>query len=364
MSESAAPAPRIGVVIVTYAAEDFVADCLESLRASAYSDLCVVVVDNASPDGTVAAIRAWAAAALPEGLAEHPPEVPPRPARGWLSLVQTGDNLGFAGGVNAGLRALRDDPEIDLFWILNPDATADPGTPAALARRAREMGRFAVIGGRVLLAGPRGEARIQTDGGRLHPLAFSGVSVNMGHPADTCAPPPAETLDYVSGAHMLASRAFLERAGLLDESWFLYFEEIDWQLRRGDLPLGLAPEAVVRHRAGASIGSGSGTGRASPFSIWFMARNLPRFVARWSPWRLPFAYAIAWWKLWRSWGADGPRLGAFLRGLHGLSPPAAVRGRLPERVWARILVGPAALSRSWTAPAPDPKEGAEAPPRP
>lgn len=366
MQDRGTATPRLGVVIVTYAAEAFVAEGLEALRADAYPDLAVVVVDNASPDGTVAAIRAWAAATLPEGLAEHPPEAPPRPARGRFSLVHAGDNLGFAGGVNAGLAALRDDPAIDLFWILNPDAVPDPGAAAALAARARAMGRFAAIGGRVLLADPgsEGEARVQTDGGRLHPLAFSAVNVNMGRPAAACAPPPAETLDFVSGAHMLVSRAFLERAGPLDEDWFLYFEEIDWQLRRGDLPLGLAPEAVVRHRAGATIGSGSGAGRASPLSIWFMARNLPRFVARWSPWRLPFAYAVAWWKLWRSWGADGPRLAAFLRGLHGLPPPAAVRARLPEHVWARLLARPPSLRRGAAPPERGPRTGAAAPPKP
>ena len=361
MHDGASAAPPIGVVIVTYAAADFVTECLESLRASAHPGLRIVVVDNASPDGTVAAIRAWADAALSERLAEHAPDAPPRPARGWLSLLHAGDNLGFAGGVNAGLRALLDDPGLDLFWVLNPDATVDPGTPAALARRAREMGRFAVIGGRVLHAGP--EPRVQSDGGRLHRLAFTAVNANMGAPASVCAPPPPETLDYVSGAHMLASRTFVERAGLLDESWFLYYEEIDWQLRRGDLPLGVAPEAVVRHRAGASIGSGSGSGRASPLSIYFMTRNLPRFVARWSPWRLPFAYAIAWWKLARSWGADGPRLAAFLRGLHGLGPPAGVRARLPEAVWKRVLSPRPRLSRA-DAPRPRSASGAGAPPRP
>jgi hypothetical protein len=332
MNGTAGAAPPIGVVVVTHAAEGFVAECLESLRASGYPALRVVVVDNASPDGTVEAVRAWARAALPGGLAERGPDG--GAPEGWLTLVHAGANLGFAGGVNAGLRALLAEPGLDLFWVLNPDAAAEPAAPFALARRAGELGRFAVIGGRVLYAGT--EARVQTDGGRLHRLAFTGVNVNMRARAEACRPPDAASLDYVSGAHMLASRDFVERAGLLDDSWFLYFEEIDWQLRRGDLPLGVAEDAVVRHRAGATIGSGSRGEGASPFAVYFQTLNLMRFVARWSPARLPFAYAMAWWKLWRTWGADGPRLAAFLRGLHGLPPPAAVRARLPEAVWARL----------------------------
>ena len=144
-------------------------------------------------------------------------------------------------------------------------------------------------------------------------------------------PDPA-SLDYISGASLLVSRAFIERAGLMDEGWFLYYEEIDWQLRRGDLPLLVEPEARVVHRAGASIGSGGLDERASPLSVYFMTRNLLPFVARWSPARLPFAYAIVWWKLFRSWGVDRERLAALLRGLHRLAPPQAVGRVCPKRL--------------------------------
>jgi GT2 family glycosyltransferase len=327
--------PPIGVVIVTYSAADFVAECLDSLLASGYPELRVVIVDNDSPDDTLDAIRAWAGRALPQGWAERRSVSSDEPSREWLTLIDAGANLGFAGGVNAGLRTLVGDPGIDLFWILNPDTAVEPQTPCALARRASAAGRFAAIGGRILYA--RSGGLIQTDGGRLHRLAFTGVNVNRGLPGEACAMPAPESLDYVSGASLLVSRAFIERAGLMDESWFLYYEEIDWQLRRGDLPLVIEPEARVIHRAGASIGSGSPDERASPLAVYFATRNLLPFVARWSPVRLPFAYAIAWWKLFRSWGVDRMRLAAMLRGLHRLPPPKEVRARLPESVWNRIL---------------------------
>jgi GT2 family glycosyltransferase len=344
MQTTAAELPTIGVVIVTYGAESFVASCLESLLASGYPSLRVVVVDNASPDATAQAVRDWARGALPQGMVEHRVEhgagVLAEPAQGWLTLLHAKENLGFAGGVNMGLRALLGDPKIDLFWILNPDTTVEPQTPLALARRASALGRFAAVGGRIVYAesgGAESGGLIQTDGGRLHRLGFTGVNVNRGAPDANCAMPDPASLDYVSGASLLVSRAFIERAGLMDESWFLYYEEIDWQLRRGDLPLAVEPEARVIHRAGASIGSGRPDERASPFAIYFMTRNLLPFVARWSPARLPLAYAIAWWKLFRSWGVDRARLAAMLRGLHRLGPPREVRARLPDAVWDRIL---------------------------
>lgn len=338
MEGSVAEWPRIGVVIVTYCAEDFVLDCLMSLLESGYPALRVIVVDNHSPDTTCERVRSWAEATLEQNFEERGRDATPAPPHKWLTLLPTGENLGFAGGVNVGLRTLLRD-ETDLFWVLNPDATVEPQTPFAFARRARSAGRFAAIGGRILYAGRNGT--IQTDGGRLHRLGFTGVNVNRGLRTANCAMPDPGSLDYVSGASLLVSRAFIARAGLMDESWFLYFEEVDWQLRRGDLPLLVEPEARVIHRAGASIGSGRPGEQASALAVYFLSRNLLRFTARWSPARLPFAYAMAWWKLFRSWGMDRSRLMAMVYGLHQIGPPRDVRIRLPEEAWKRILARPA-----------------------
>ena len=260
-----------------------------------------------------------------------------------VELHRAGGNLGFAAGVNVGLRAALGDRECDLFWVLNPDATVTPATPFALADEASRMGRFAVIGTRVLYA-ERPDV-VQTDGGRLHALACTGVGVNIGaRAAETPLPDPA-SLAYIAGVSMLVSREFVETAGLMPERWFLYYEEIDWQLARGDLPIGIAPQALVLHSAGASIGSGGVHKRASPLSVYFMARNLLPFVRRHAPAKLPFAYLMAYYKLVRQWGLDRANLAAMLRGLHRLGPPADVRQRLARDVWDRALSPPSAPSR-------------------
>lgn len=342
--------PGIGLVIVTYRAAGFIADCLESVLASRYPDLRIVVVDNASPDETVQAVRQWAAGAEPAlrpdwpfaadhraprpvDLVECGPQGPADGRLGTVTLVQAGGNLGFAGGVNLGLELLKADPATDLFWILNPDTVVEPQAPAAFAEAARQAGRFALIGGRVVFfAEPE---RVQIDGGRIGRLAARVCAVNAD--ADRHAPPPAaDSLDFITGASMVASRAFVERAGLMEEGYFLYFEELDWQLRRGDLPLVVAPDAVVRHHAGATIGSG-GISKPGAFSVWFTSRNTMRFVARWFPWRLPLAYLFAWVRMARSFDGTLAQALAFLTGLHQLPPPAAVRRALPEADWRRIL---------------------------
>ena len=343
-----APA-RLGVVVVTYRAADFIGDCLESVMASDHADLALVVVDNASPDATVEAIRGWASGATPVDRTAWPFDSP-RPVRrpvpltertagdadtppgAGVTLVHSGANLGFAGGVNLGLACLAADPAIGAFWVLNPDTVVPPGTAGAFARAAGAPGA-ALLGGRVLyLEAPE---TVHTDGGRLHPWRAGVVSVNMRRPAETTPLPDAGSLDFVSGASMVASRAFLDRAGPLAEDYFLYFEEIDWALRRGDMPIRLVPGAVVHHRAGASIGSGSGQAPPSSLSAFFMFRNAIRFTARWTPWWLPTAWAVGLLQIARRFGRHSAwaQAGAALRGLLGLGPPEAVRRRLGAAPW-------------------------------
>ncbi|MGR3540515.1 MAG: glycosyltransferase family 2 protein [Hasllibacter sp.] len=295
----------IGVVIVSYGAGEALQACLGSLagaaRAPGAPDMRVVVVDNASPDDTVARLREWAAsgARRPAPALPHPVAPPPEgpiplaedgalpPATLGFALIEAGRNGGFAAGVNIGLRALESEPGIEAFWILNPDTVVPAATPAGLAAAAGSAGRYAAIGGRVLYLERPGT--IQSDGGGRIAWRFGRVDPWHQHaPADMPAPGP---LDYVSGAHMLVSRAFLDAAGPMPEDYFLYFEEVDWCLRRGRLPLVWTPDAPVYHAAGASIGSQGPARGPSPFSAYWMARSRMRFVRRWRPAALPSAAA-------------------------------------------------------------------------
>ena len=348
--------PVLGVVIVAYNGAGFIADCLESLLAARQPGLRIVVVDNGSRDDTAATVRAWASGAAPLLRADWPfgpahraprpidyaefgAEGPPIGPLPQISLIRTGANRGFAGGVNRGLRALLADPEIDLLWVLNPDTLVPPATPAAFIRTAQALERFAVIGGRIVFSGR--PDRLQSDGGRLARFTRAVQAINFGARLDQTPPPDPASLDFISGACMVASRAFIARAGMMDEGYFLYFEEIDWQLRRGDLPLGLAGEAIVLHRAGASIGSG-GPGKPSALAAYFTHRALLRFVARWYPLRLPLAYGFAWLRMLRQLDGSGDQLCACLAGLHHLPPPHSLRPALAEDAWSRAL-----SRRSW-----------------
>lgn len=316
----------IGVVVLTFQSSDVIAACLDSLAASQGAELRIVVCDNSSRDSTVEVVTGWAEA---KGLALT--EIQPGAAwpaeRGPMTLIHTGGNLGFAGGVNVGLRYLQGDPDVDLFWILNPDGEATPGTAAAYRRRAAEVGPFSLMGGRTRYhEAPR---HIQTDGGRVD--YWSGIcrNVNIGLAPEEATFPDAASLDFIAGANMVASRAFLERAGLMVEDYFLYYEEVDWAARRGALPLVVCPEAEVIHHSGTSIGTGRLNRLASPFANYFNYRNRMRFMRRVRPFALPATWGLSMLRVARLVlrGAWAEAWAAFA-GLSGLRPPAAVRDRI------------------------------------
>jgi hypothetical protein len=282
----------LGVVLVAYNSADVILDCLETLFSAAQADdtaLRVVVVDNASPDAGVAEIRAWASGAVPY---VPPADLPfphldlpkPVPAER-LEIIAAGVNGGFAAGVNIGLRHLFADPAVNRVWILNPDSVVPPGTPAALARH--DPGPFSLMGGRVLYYETPNV--IQSDGGTLNRWTGVTGNLNLSNEAARTEMPRLEDLAFISGASMVASRAFWDLAGPMPEEYFLYYEEVDWALRRGPLPLAIAPGAIIHHRAGTSIGSATLERAASAFSTYFKSRSRMKFIRK----RFPHAVFTA-----------------------------------------------------------------------
>lgn len=298
---------HLGVVVVTYNATDVILDCLETLLNSAQADsvrLQVVVVDNASTDGTAELIEQWAAGEiLYTPSADLPFECKPiaKPlilgrisgsGSGPMSITLLAQpvNGGFAAGVNVGLAHLAKDHQLDRFWILNPDSALPPGTVAAFAKHDVGAAGFSLMGGRVAyLDDPE---KIQTDGGLIDRRTGVTHGKNKYAAIDTAFPDPGQ-LDFISGANMVASRTFYEAAGPMREDYFLYYEEADWALQRNELPLAFCPGGIVYHRAGTAIGSPALNRPASPFSLYFKHRARLRFMRRFFPARLPIAFAYS-----------------------------------------------------------------------
>ena len=346
----------IGVVVVTYNSATEAVDCLETLCAAgrtAGADLRVVVVDNASTDETVAQIRAWAGGTVPRDRCAtlpfaHAPLTAPPPLRaggpgmpppppGTVALLSAPENRGFAGGVNTGLACLAADPAIDHFWVLNPDSVVPPEAVAALLARLAQAAPYALMGGRVSYFDR--PDRIQIDGGVLNRWTGVTGNLNLGRShATTPAPDPAG-MDFVMGASMVASRAFYEAVGPMREDYFLYYEEVDWAMRRRDLPLAYCDGLRIYHRAGTAIGSPAIGRPATPFSLYFKHRGRMRFLRRFNAPALPVgaAYTLAYAA---RLAARGFRREAWavIAGGFGLGVPREVAARLSPAA-RRIMAG-------------------------
>ena len=316
----------IGVVIVSYASSDVIEDCLNSLLASDYAKLKIVVCDNASPDPTVELIQSWAQGCgashgevTPDISIDHIPKQ--------ITVIRSPVNLGYAGGVNTGLKYLLQDPSVDLFWVLNPDCVVETGTAAALVKQAEKVRNFSLMGSRIQYL--EGDKVIQSDGGQVN--LWTGVckNINQGQQPNTATAPSVDELQFISGASMIASRKFVETVGLLEEDYFLYYEEVDWAMRRGDLPLTWCSEATVYHHGGTSIGTGAHNRAASAFANYFNFRNRMMFVSRFRKMALPVAYFYTLLKIIKIWLNDGKDQAiAGWRGLNFMSPPKSVSDRI------------------------------------
>lgn len=344
-SRHAAP---LGVVIVTYNSVDVIADCLESLLAADPNvELHIVVVDNASSDGTLQYIRDWATghtpfiepADCPFPIGEVPKPVMLRtvdnPGAG-ITLIEAATNGGFAAGVNFGLSFLAETPEIERFWILNPDCLVPPQTPGLFASCSVPLNGFSLIGGRIRYLDP--PHRIESDGAHVNLLTGVTGNINLGQDVETSQRPRVEDIDFICGASMVASRHFYEVAGPLPEEYFLYYEEVAWALRRENLPLVYCPEALVYHHAGTAIGSPTIKRIASPFSIYFLYRSRLIFIREYSPKFLPVTYLYAFAKAIQI-ALKGYReeASALLRAINGMRPPESVRNRLSSETLKQIF---------------------------
>jgi GT2 family glycosyltransferase len=265
---------RVAVCIVSYHSAADVVRCLEGLSNSTWRDFEVVVCEN----GDREAFQSLAAK-LPERL----------PQGQAVRALSAERNLGYAGGVNLCINNSRD---ADAWWILNPDTYPSRGALAALVERL-QRGDCDAAGNTLHLP----DGRVQSHGGLWRRFMARAVSIGYGAAVGD-APDPAgieSVQNYLNGASMLVSRRFVDVAGLMDESYFLYCEEVEWCLRaraRG-LRLGFAPGGLVLHERGTSTGNSVDLKTRSKLVVYLDERNRLILTRDLYPALLPVAAAAA-----------------------------------------------------------------------
>ena len=241
--------PCTWIVIVNFRTPGLVIDCLRSLslQKDALNNGRVVVVDNDSGDGSVAKVRA---------------AIDRENWHAWAYVLPTDRNGGFAFGNNAGISdALRAASRIDYVMLLNPDTVARAGAIRALVDFMESHQRVGIAGSS--LENAKGQPEHSAHHA-ISPLGelVSGASLGILSRVlfrHAVSPPMLGTTqecDWVSGASLIVRREVFEEIGLLDEGYFLYFEEVDFCARAQKVgwKIWFVPESRVIHYEGASTG--------------------------------------------------------------------------------------------------------------
>jgi GT2 family glycosyltransferase len=222
--------PLASIIIPTWNGIEYIEDCLNSLLNQDYPDFEIIVVDNDSSDGT------------PDWVAERFPTI---------TLIRNERNLGFAGGVNAGLRAARG----DVLMLFNQDAAAQPEWVRAMVLGLTASPDVGIAGCKIYYWGGKTiwHAGVIFPDPRMQVVHRGDGETDHGQyeqPVD---------VDAVTGAAMAIRRGVLDAIGLLDEDYFVYFEDIDFCLRAKEASYRVVylPQAVAQHHVATSLGFGS-----------------------------------------------------------------------------------------------------------
>lgn len=239
----------VGIVLVNYNGMNFMPDCLESLSKIDYPSAKIVVVDNASSDGS------------PDWTATHYPDV---------ALVRHAENLGITGGNNAGMEWCWENG-MDFVLLLNNDTVVAPDFLSRLMAQTEPdcllVPKIYFYDNQTLINNHLGTfdywRGIHSDWFYAKPDSDASRKVCLATMANTCA--------------LLFSQEVSARIGPMDDIYFIYWDDTDFLTRavQNGLRIKFVPDAVLYHRESSSSG-----GTNSPLSVYYTTRNRLYFMVK------------------------------------------------------------------------------------
>jgi GT2 family glycosyltransferase len=286
--------PRVCIIVLTWKNYDLTRDCLCSLRKIDYANIEIVLVDNGSADGSA------------ERLAAEFPEV---------RLIQNEKNLGFPAGNNVALRdALQRNP--DYFLLLNNDTLVAPDFLSKLVTVAESDDKIGVVNPKILYFEP--SDRIWFAGGFYKPWWNTG-KVSGENRRDVGKYDDTREITFATGCAFLIKTGVVRQVGLLDEIFFLGFEDLDWTVRalQAGFRAFYVGSSVIWHKASYDTKKNLG----KPVRDFYRTRNSILFARKHVPsryWPL-FLLSLAKYVAYRSAGyllrAEPKRISMLYRGL-------------------------------------------------
>jgi GT2 family glycosyltransferase len=251
--------PGVCIIVVNWNNPTDTIDCLRSVYKLDYPCLDVIVVDNGSNDDSVERIRQ-----------EYP----------IVKIMETGKNLGYAGGHNHALKtALLG--ESRFFLLLNNDTILADDLVSQLSKSLMDHPEACFVAPMILEYDT--PEHIFSLGCLLDIKKADGIRLHAGEHKDACNW-GSEQVDFADGSALFFDRCLVDAIGMMDEEYFLYFEETDWSVRarKAGFKVVTVPSARMWHKVSATMK------KASPIVTYYMTRNSLRLIKQ----NLPFWSSI------------------------------------------------------------------------
>ncbi|WP_305981807.1 glycosyltransferase family 2 protein [Roseivirga thermotolerans] len=253
--------PSLAIVIVNWNSYEVTANCLESLRSLDYPKFTVVVVDNGSEDDSANRL----VSSFPE-----------------ITLLRNTENLGFTGGNNTGIQfALEND--FELVMLLNNDTIVTPDLAGLLVKRLVSDPDIGAVQPKILYNKERDV--IWNAGGAFNSFFFTSKTRGFNE-KDLGQYDESNEVDWITGCCFLTRSEIIKQIGLLDQKFFIYYEDSDWsfKIRKLGYKLVYDGSSIVYHEVGMSEENrkGHNEGNVSPFAHYMVIRNHLYMVRRYA----------------------------------------------------------------------------------
>lgn len=324
---------KVSIVILNWNGWKDTIECLESVFRIDYPNYRVIVVDNGSTNDSVERIKAWAEGEQgveadpknPLYYLSHPPvqksipyiEYDKKTAEAGglpekekllyeklpigilhpLILIQTGDNLGFAGGNNVGIKYALAKDDFDYVWILNNDTLVAKNALSEMFKMIESNKKIGVLGSKIMNYYRLNVIDV-VGGGKFIP--WLGIAIQIGNDEVDDGRWNKRDIDitYVKGASMLIRNKVIEDIGLIDESYFLYSEETDFCIRacRNKWKIAYCLSSIIWHKGERITGTENKENLPKFYKEYYIVRNnlilLKRFYKKYLPIGFLFLFAI------------------------------------------------------------------------
>jgi GT2 family glycosyltransferase len=242
----------VAIIILNWNAYDDTFECLKSLEHLTYPYFHVFLVDNASQDNSFDKLR--------QDYKDGKFNVP-------ITFIQTGKNLGFAGGNNVAIREAYNQG-YQYFWMLNNDTVVDPKALTPLVETLEKDRQVGIVGSKIYYYGTN---KIWFAGGIVN--TWTGTTKHIGIKEEDAGQYNRQLeVDYITGCSLFFRRDVIENVGYMSEDYFLYYEETDWNVRtkQKGFKIIYCPDSVVYHKVSMSSG---GEQNKAPYFAYYMLRN-------------------------------------------------------------------------------------------